>query len=213
MEKPTNDLYKGVRPSDMRFENIHLFAEYIAQAQRLVNTADATQQQSKELLEGALAVTRAAVEEFRASSAQLHKAGLQVATEVGSALDERRALFVGALRDAVGGLGHAAGGLIKQTGAAAAVHATRLSVQADRIREAASRLELVAAEAVQGQRSADDAAARLEVRRAEIQRYELACFQRIKAAEERLYKGVSLWTRVRFVFKPQRPALQLPRRP
>ena len=65
METDFFQVLQGARPSDARFENIHLLAEFIHQAQALSNSAAATQLTSNHLLEGVHIITRDGVERFR----------------------------------------------------------------------------------------------------------------------------------------------------
>ena len=62
-------IYKGVRPSDLRFENVHQLAEFIAQAQRLVDTAMTTDVASKQMLAGALTISREGVARLQKAQA------------------------------------------------------------------------------------------------------------------------------------------------
>lgn len=71
MDPLENELFRGVRPSDLRFENAHLLAEYIHQTQALVDSAAATQKDSKNLLYGVHIITRDGVQRFKAAGDDL----------------------------------------------------------------------------------------------------------------------------------------------
>jgi len=65
------ELFEGVRPSDMRYENFHVLAEYIDQAQELINSSNSTQEMSKMLLSAVHTLTKEGVPKFNVASDNL----------------------------------------------------------------------------------------------------------------------------------------------
>lgn len=184
------ELFKGVRPSDLRYENIHLLAEYIAQAQRLVDTAAATDAESKRLVSTALGLSKEFVRRFESAGAQL-----------GEVIDVSKADLIQGLELVTGKLAEAGEKLVLKT-------ATAIKEPAAAINQATARLLATSATAEANLLAASDERTKLVEFKAEVEKYlqdvmahERDSAKRIAAAQAR-YDNSGFLKRVSFVFAP-----------
>ena len=75
-------LLEGVRPSDVRFENIHLLAEWIEGAQRLVDTTAKGREEATILMRGAVDVSMNCIQRAEVNTARLESAGNEIVAQI-----------------------------------------------------------------------------------------------------------------------------------
>jgi len=195
-------IYDGVRSSDLENAYVHTLAEYIAQAQRLVDTAAATDAESKRLVSTALGLAEEFVRRFESASAQL-----------GEVIDTSKAGLMQGLDLVTSKLADAGEKLVLKT-------ATAIKEPAAAIKQATATLLATSAAAEANLLAASDERTRLAAFKAEVDKYltevmahERESARRIAEAEARMYAGAGFLKRALFVFAPPTASVRLAARP
>jgi len=202
-------LYGGVRPSDLRFDNWHVLAEYIAQTQQLVTALSKTQERSEHLLHEATSTSQRGMDEFKALSKSIAAEGGKLGAALGAVVErEARALVHG-----IASAQAAGGSAIFQASEIVRARCQELVCQASKLSAAAARLEKATVHAVAEQEKLQDSFSKLQSYKVQMDRYEVAMISRIEEAKRKFYQGVSLSNRLLFVFFPPATSVVQPKRP
>lgn len=208
MEEP-NDLYKGVRPSDLRFDNVHILAEYIARAQRFADSATRIEASAKLLVKESCEAREEGLRSFQSLLSQQRSAFRAIDAELRASSEQ----LAGRLTSAILAI-HSAGegNLLKADEAAKGIY-KNLVDRAEKLSHSANRLEKGALKAEASRGQALDEIERLQAFRSELERFERESLARIGEARAELYKGVGLWDRICFVIFPPVPVVRATRPP
>ncbi|MGQ2956582.1 hypothetical protein [Hydrogenophaga sp. ANAO-22] len=204
-----NDLYKGVRPSDLRYDNVHILAEYIARAQRFADSATRIEASAERLVKESC---EAREEGLRSLQSLLHqqKSAFQA---INAELRATAEHLAGGLTSAILAI-HSAGerNLLRADETAKRIY-ENLADRAEGLNQSANRLEKGAMKAEASRGQALDEIERLQAFRSELERFERESLARIGEARVELYKGVGLWDRICFVLFPPVPVVRATRPP
>lgn len=208
MEAP-KDLFEGVRASDLRFDNLHILAEYITRAQRVVDSATRIEASAERLVEGGIKTTEEGVRQFQAALRQMQSAFNTLQGQVSLVVNATGNKIACAVADA-----HIAGAsYILQMGEFAKLSYQGLISRTDEVTMAAERLEQAADKAEASRRLAHDEHEQLRAFKLEVERYEQESLTRLSDAKASLYEGVGLWLRLCYVLFPPVPVVRETKRP
>jgi hypothetical protein len=203
------DLFAGIRPSDLRFDNVHILAEYIARAQRFSDAALKIEKSAERLVQGAVRTTEEGVKQFRTAVARMRTEFEGLDGHLRRSVDVAGAEIAHAVSEA-----HASGAAsIFQAAELTRQHAGHLANQATAVSQVAERLEKAAALAEASRQSSLDELARLRTYKLELAQFESESQARIAEARAGLYRGAGLWRRVVYVLFPPVPYVRGPKPP
>jgi hypothetical protein len=203
------DLFAGIRPSDLRYDNVHILAEYIARAQRLSDSAVQIEKSAERLVQGAVRTTEEGVKQFRTVVTRMQSEFKGLQGHLRQAVDAAGEEIAKAVSEA-----HAFGAAsIVQAAELTRQHAGDLANQATAVSQVAERLEQAAALAVANRQSSLDELARLRTYKLELAQFETESKARIAEARAGLYRGAGLWRRVVYVLFPPVPDVRGPKAP
>lgn len=206
------DLFAGVRASDLRFDNVHILAEYIARAQRFADSATRIEASAEQLVQGAMETAEEGVRQFQAALRQMQSEFKALQNQLRRVVDAAGRDIAKAVADA-----HASGAsYILQAGEVANQRYEGLARRADQINLAAERLEQAAEKAEENRQLAHMELEQLGAFKSELVRFERESLARIADARASLYQGVGLWQRLCYVPFPPIPVLhetKVPSRP
>lgn len=207
--KGPNDLYKGVRPSDLRFDNIHILAEYIARAQRFADSATRIEASAEKLVKESCEAREEGLRRFQSLLRQQRSAFQAIDAELRASSEQ----LAGRLASAVLAI-HSAGerNLLLADEAAKGIY-KNLADRAEKLNHSANRLEKGAMKAETSRGQALDEIERLRAFQSELERFERESLARIGEARAELYRGVGLWDRICFVLFPPVPVVRATRPP
>lgn len=204
-----SDLFDGVRASDLRFDNLHILAEYMSRAQRFADSAMQIEACAERLVKEGIKTTEEGVRQFEAALRRMQSAFDTLQSQMGAVVNATGINISKAVADA-----HAAGAsYILQMGQIAKLSYEGLVSRAGEINMAAERLEQAAAKAESNRRLAYDELERLQAFKSEVTKFERASLARLTDAKAKLYQGVGLWQRIRYVLLPPVPVVQEIKRP
>lgn len=208
METP-EDLFKGIRPSDLRFDNVHILAAYIARAQRFADCATRIETSAEQLLRGAIETSEEGVRQFETVVQQMRSEFKGLQSQLTSVVDTMGRHIARAVIAA-----HKDGAsCILQAGEEAKQRYRGLDDRADEVRLAAKRLEEAAENAEATRLRAHEELDQLRAFKSELVRFERESLTRISDARARLYEGVGLWQRVSYVPFPPVPVVRASKAP
>ena len=208
MEAP-NDLYKGVRPSDLRFDNVHILAEYIARAQRFADSATRIEASAEQLVKESCEAREEGLRRFQSLLRQQRSSFQGIDAELRATAEHLADRLTSAILAV-----HSAGehNLLQADETAKRIY-KNLADRAEKLSHSADRLESCAMKAAASRGQALDEIERLQAFRSELDRFEKESLARIGAARAELYKGVGLWDRICFVLSPPAPVVRATRPP
>ncbi len=202
-------LFDGVRASDLRFDNMHILAEYMARAQRFADSAVQIEACSERLVQEGIRTTEEGIRQFEAALRRMQSAFDTLQSQMGAVINATGINISKAVADA-----HTAGAsYILQMGQIAELTYEGLVSRAVEINIAADRLEQAAATAESNRRLAYDELERLQAFKSEVTKFERASLARLADAKVKLYQGVGLWQRICYVLLPPEPVVQEIKRP
>lgn len=206
------DLFSGVRPSDLRFDNVHILAEYIARAQRFADSATRIETSAEHLVRGAMETTEQGVRQFQAALRQMQSEFKTLQNQLRRVVEAAGRDIAKAVADA-----HASGAsYILQVGEVTKQRYEGLASRADGVNQAAQRLEQAAEKAEANRQLAHEELEQLRAFRSDLAHFELESLARISDARAGLYKGAGLWQRLCYVAFPPVPVVRearIPSRP
>lgn len=198
------DLFAGVRPSDLRFDNVHILAEYIARAQRFADSATRIEASAEQLVHGAMATSEQGVRQFQAALRQMQSEFKALQNQLRCVVEAAGRDIAKAVADA-----HASGAsYILQVGEVAMQRYEGLASRADGVSRAAQRLERAAEQAEANRQLAHEELEQLRTYKSGLEQFELESLTRISDARARLYQGLGLWQRLCYVAFPPVPVLR-----
>lgn len=198
--------YKGVRPSDLRFDNVHLLAEFIQGAGVLVNESAALQADSKELLSNALVISKEGVVSLEVASEKLKVSAAEAQQAISDTINHNGGELVAVLNDAIGAIRKSGTELIRQSSQAIVAPASEMKQAAAELIEAAALSEASRA-------AASDARMKMIDYRRELDAYEVLVQKRCKESVSRAMVGLSFWGRLAAAFVPPIATLSIPKAP
>lgn len=206
---PERNLFDGSRSSDLRFDNLHILAEYIARAQRVVDSAKQIQESSEQLVQVAMKSAENCVKSVQAVQRQMKvdfDALLEQVTRSAKDAGNNAAKVVAGA--------HAYGGdYLSAMGEAVRMRHSMLEDRASEIVQTAARLEKSVARAEECRKQAQDELEQLRRFKIELTRYEQASLKRVSDAEQKLYGGLSLTDRIWLVFFPRATEVKIGKPP
>lgn len=208
MEAPKN-LYEGVRPSDLRFDNVHILAEYIARAQRFADSATRIEASAEQLVKESCEAREEGLRRFQSLMHQQRSVFQAINAELRATAEH----LAGRLTTAILAIHSAGEGNLLRADAAAKEIYENLTDRAEKLNDSANRLEEGAMKAEASKGQALDEIERLKAFRSELERFEWESLARMGEAKVELYKGVGLWKRICFVLFPPAPVVRATRPP
>jgi len=135
------DLFAGVRPSDLRYDNVHILAEYIARAQRFSDSATQIEKSAERLVQGAVRTTEEGVKQFQATVKRMQAEFRCLEGLLQRALETAGNEIAKAVAES-----HTSGAIrIREAGEVTRQHTAELASRAAAVNQAAARLEQSAA--------------------------------------------------------------------
>lgn len=202
-------LYDGVRASDLRFDNLHILAEYVSRAQRFADSAMQIEASAARLVQEGIRTTEEGVRQFKAALREMQFALDTLQRQVGAIVNATGIDISKAVADA-----HMAGAsYILQAGEIAKLSYEGLVSRAGEVGIAAERLEQAAAKAESNRWLAYDQLEQLQAFKSELTKFERASLARLTDANAKLYQGVGVWQRICYVMHPPVPVVQEIKRP
>lgn len=190
--KPLKDLFKDVRPSDLRFDNVHILAEYITQTQKLADCVMSIHESAEQLVQSAMKSTEAGITSVRSVQQQLEIDFQVQLRQLSRVVNMAGGTIAKAVADA-----HASGAsYLDDMGETVKARYEGLESRAEELERLAKRLELAAVRAEEDRRSAYEEHERLRAFEIELGKYERECMKRIADARASLEVGVGLWQRI-----------------
>lgn len=194
-----NNLFDGFRPSDLRFDNAHVLSEYIARAQRVVDSANQIQESSKDLVLVAMKSAEDCVKSIQSAQLQMKVEFNALLAHVTRSVSDTGSNVAKVVAGA-----HAFGGdYLSSMGEALRIRHEALEARADAIERTAARVEKAADKLQELNERVRDELEQLRRYKVELTRYEHASLKQVSDAEQRLYKGLSLTDRIWLVFFPR----------
>lgn len=208
MDAP-KDLFEGLRPSDLRFDNVHVLAEYISRAQRFADSATRIEASAEQLVKESCEAREEGLRRFQSLLRQQRSAFQAIEAELRASSEQ----LAGRLTNAILAI-HSAGerNLLQADEAAKGIY-KNLADRAEKLNHSANRLEKGAMKAEASRGQALDEIERLQAFRSELERFERESLARIGEARAELYKGVGLWDRICFVLFPPAAVVRATRPP
>lgn len=198
------DLFAGIRPSDLRYDNVHILAEYIARAQRFSDSATQIEKSAEKLVQGSMRTAEDGVKQFRTLLSRMQSEFKGLESLLRQSLDAAGNEIAEAVSEA-----HAAGAhCILQAGELTREHTAQLASRATDVYSAAVRLEDAAALAEAARQRSYEQLEKLQVFKRELVQFESESKVRIAAARSELYKGLGLWQRIVYVFSAPVPTVR-----
>lgn len=208
MDAP-KDLFDGVRPSDLRFDNVHILAEYIARAQRFADSAMRIEASAEQLVKESCEAREEGLRRFQSLLRQQRLAFQAIDADLRATAEHLAERLTSAILAV-----HSAGehNLLQADKAAKGIY-MNLDDRAEKLSRSANRLEKGAMKAEESRGRALDEIERLQAFRSELERFERESLSRIGEARAELYKGVGLWDRICYVLFPPVPVMRATRPP
>jgi hypothetical protein len=203
------DLFAGIRPSDLRFDNVHILAEYIARAHRFTDSATRIEKSAEQLVQGAMRTTQEGVKQFQAAVKRMQSEFKGLDDLLRRAVDAAGLEIANAVAEA-----HTSGARsILQASEVTSRHHAELASRAAEVNQAAARLEQAAALAEANRQRSHEELEKLQAFRRELVQFEGESRASIADARAKLYRGVGLWRRVVYVFAAPVPEVRNPKAP
>jgi len=203
------DLFAGVRPSDLRYDNVHILAEYIARAQRFSDSATQIEKSAERLVQGAVRTTEEGVKQFQATVKRMQAEFRCLEGLLQRALETAGNEIAKAVAES-----HTSGAIrIREAGEVTRQHTAELASRAAAVNQAAARLEQSAALAETNRQRCHEDLEKLQTFKRELVQFESESQASIAAAKANLYRGVGLLQRVVYVFSPPVPVVRDPKAP
>ena len=191
----SEDLFKGVRPSDLRFDNFHILADYIARAQRFADNATRIEASAEQLVQGAMKTTQEGVKQFQATLRQMQLEFMELQRHLSHVVTAAGIDIAKTVADA-----HEAGArYISFYGEMAKVSYDGLATRTDEINLATARLEQAAEKTEATRLLAHDEFEQMRGFKLELARFERESLARLSDARASLYQEVGLWQRICYV--------------
>ena len=198
------DLFAGIRPSDLRYDNVHILAEYIARAQRFSDSATQIEKSAERLVQGAVRTTEESVKHFRTLVTRMQSEFKGLESLLQQSLNAAGNDISKAVAEA-----HAAGAdCILQAGELTRERTAQLVSRAAEVNRAAVRLEEAAVLAEANRQRLYEELEKLQVFEQELVQFESESKARIAAARSALYRGAGLWQRIVYVFSAPVPSVR-----
>ena len=205
-------LYDGIRPSDLRFDNVHILAEFIARVERLADSASKIQASAEELARTVMKTAEAGSTQFLALQRQMPSEFKVLRSQLSQVVNTAGIDIAKAVADA-----HTSGArYIEATGQIAKQRHESLESRVGEINVATKRLVHISEKAESSRLNALEEIERLRVFKVELESFERESLKRISGAKASLYKGVTWWRRIWYVLVPPAPVLgetKMPNRP
>lgn len=198
--------YKGVRASDLRFDNVHLLAEFVQCAGILVNEAAGLQADSKELLSGALAISKEGTAAFEKGSDQMKATIGKAERAFRETIDNKGGELALLLNEAIGATRKIGIDLILQSRQAISAQTAGLTQAVVQLAQAANRAEA-------NRVAANEARMKLNDYQKKLCDYEVVVHRRCKEALSNATAGLSFSDRVWSVFMPSKITVSVPKAP
>lgn len=204
MNSPT-DLYDGARPADLRFANYHVLAEYIAQAQRFVDSVSEMQRVAEQLLDESVKTSQSGLAEFKGllTCVPLMFRKLELALQIFVNCEAARVAQSAQEAQSAGMR------ILESAGEVAQARFDALDARVDELCKSAAQHEQAAESAVRMRQDAEAFLKALTEYEVRLDKFQAA----IRSEEARVYRGASVWRRIEYVFRPPMPSLQRQRAP
>lgn len=197
MRKDQN-LFDGLRPSDMRFDHAHILAEFIARAQRFADSAERVEQRAEVLLKAAMKCSTEGIEQSRSIQQSARRSSEQLEAKLEAAYSRLVQMMSARIGDAYG---EGAAQILKASSVSEG-HFRTLASHADGVAAAAKKLEQAAATADESRRRLEVETERLRQATQELARAEANSLARLASARRRVYEGMDWTDRLGYVFFP-----------